>query len=97
MGWAAGFLQNMLRNEPPVGPAVERRKVGVEDEVVSNLPDSEFPHVFEQEKVDGGPGQQEAGVGQKDSKNGHPHGAHSSAAVYYKRKPAANSIFMELT
>jgi hypothetical protein len=40
-------------DEPTIGPAVEGRKVRVEDEIPGHVLDSEFPHVLIEKHVEG--------------------------------------------
>jgi hypothetical protein len=51
---AKAISQEMLIDEPPIGGAVERRKVRMEDDVPADIADFEFPHIFVKKKVNRG-------------------------------------------
>jgi hypothetical protein len=46
MGRAFDLLDKVLIDESLVGPAVERRQMGMEDEVASDVLNLEFAHVI---------------------------------------------------
>ena len=55
--------EKVMPDKPAEGRAVEGRKMRMDDQMPSRIPDPEFPHILKQEQIDRGPNPQKLRVG----------------------------------
>jgi hypothetical protein len=67
MGRTGNTVEQMEINKARVGFTGQRRKMGVEDEVVSDFRRPEFAQIAKHKGVDGGLDQQKLGIGRQCS------------------------------
>jgi hypothetical protein len=92
MGRALAPAEEMLVDEPGIGPAIERRQMGMDDIVTTDAADLEFAHVAEQGEVDGRGDLKNAGIaydGSHNGRNGSGHIRVSLAFVEIERRAEA--------
>jgi hypothetical protein len=64
------FIDELLADEPRIGAAVERREMGMQDDVRARLLGPELSHVFQKEKAQRGTYLEQVGIPAEDLQNG---------------------------